>query len=696
MRKVVIDLKYEPINSKFPHFLHGADYNPEQWLDYPDVLKEDMRLMKLAKCNVMTVGVFSWASLEPEEGRFSFEWLDRVMDNLAANGAYAVLATPSGARPAWLSAKYPEVLRTDSKRVKAIHGGRHNHCFTSPIYREKTRLINEKLAERYKDHPALLVWHISNEYGGECHCELCQEAFREWLKTKYDNDLDKLNHAWWTRFWSHTYTDWSQIESPSEIGEKRIHGLNLDWKRFVTDQTIDFYRNEIEPIRRITPKVPVTTNFMRLYNGLDYWKFAPEVDVIAWDSYPAWHSGNTDAATGCEVSFSHDLFRSLKGGKPFILMESTPSTQNWQTVCKQKRPGMHFLSSIHAIAHGSDTVQYFQWRKSRGSYEKFHGAVVDHCGHENTRVFRDVAELGSALEKLDDIIGTSVKPEVALIFDWENRWAIQDVKGMHNERKDYEATCIKHYEAFWKKGVPVDIINMDCDFSGYRLLVAPMLYMLKSGVAERIEGFVRNGGTFITTYYTGMVDENDLCFLGGFPGKELRKVTGIWSEEFDTLFDNDINYIVLANGNELGLNKEYEVKYMCEYIHAETAKVLATYKDDYYAGKPALTVNNYGKGEAYYIAFRNNKDFEIDFYTSLINNKKLKRAIDAELPEGVTAQLRTDGKTDFVFLLNFSPETKTVIINEKTVFEDMLTAENVEKSICMQGYGVKILKRKLI
>ncbi|MFS8501063.1 MAG: beta-galactosidase [Caldicoprobacter sp.] len=684
-------MKYPPINPKFPHFLHGGDYNPDQWKHMPEIWDEDMRLMKLAHCNVMSVGIFSWASLEPEEGKFEFGWLDTIMDKLAENGVYAILATPSGARPAWLAQKYPEVLRVLPNRQRILFGARHNHCYTSPVYREKTRLINQKLAERYKDHPALLAWHVSNEYGGECHCELCQQAFREWLKKKYDNDLDKLNRAWWTSFWSHTYTDWDQIQSPAPHGEGSIHGLNLDWKRFVTHQTVEFMKNEIAPLREITPNVPVTTNFMGTYPGLNYWKFAPELDVISWDNYPRWHGEEPDWELAYKVAFVHDINRSLKGGKPFMLMESTPSMTNWMKVAKLKRPGMHLLSSIQAVAHGSDTVQYFQWRKSRGCVEKFHGAVVDHCGHENTRVFRDVAEVGKVLEKLDPIIGTTVRPEVAIIYDWENRWAIDDMKGLIQDKKDYLLTCQSHYRPFWENGVPVDVIDMDCDFSGYKLLIAPMLYMVRPGVAERIEKFVEEGGTFVTTYWSGIVDENDLCFLGGFPGP-LRKVTGIWSEEIDSLYDHDVNHVVMKDGNPLGLKGEYEARELCDLIHAETAEVLATYKDDFYAGRPALTVNSFGKGKAYYIAFRNNGDFLTDFYRALVAELKLKKAVDTELPQGVTAQMRTDGERVFVFILNFVPEERQVDLREMR-FKDMITGEDVTGCIVLPPYGVKILER---
>jgi len=684
--------KYPPINPKFPHFIHGGDYNPEQWIDTPEIWDEDIRLMKLAHCNTMTVGVFSWASLEPEEGKFTFGWLDKIMDKLAGNGMYAVLATPSGARPAWMSKKYPEVLRVNEYRIRNLHGTRHNHCFTSPVYREKCRIINKKLAERYKNHPALLVWHISNEYSGECHCELCEEAFRKWLKKKYGT-LDKLNHAWWTRFWSHTFTDWSQIESPGPYpyGEQSIHGLNLDWKRFVTYQTIDFLKNELLPIRKISPKIPVTTNFMGTFQWLDYWKFVDELDVVALDSYPRWHGREEDWLLGANVSFVHDIYRSMKGGKPFMLMESTPSMTNWQEVSKLKRPGMHLLSSIQAVAHGSDTVQYFQWRKSRGGCEKFHGAVIDHAGSENTRVFRDVVEVGKTLEKLDAVIGTTIRPEVAVIYDWENRWAIDDAHGIRREKRDYQSTCENHYRQFWMQAVPVDVIDTGCDFSAYKIVIAPMLYMIKQGTAKRLDNFVHRGGTLVATYWAGIADENDLCFLGGFPGP-LKKLFGIWSEEIDGLHDKDKNCVVPLKNNSLKLSGKYEAREICDLIHAEKAKVLAVYKEDFYAGRPALTVNKFGKGEAYYMASRNDEKFLHDFYKAIIAKVGIRKVIDTKLPEGVTAQIRTDGKKEFVFLMNFKQKKQEVQLS-KTSYKNLLNGKTVKGKLMLAPFDIAVLER---
>ncbi|HHU19886.1 MAG TPA: beta-galactosidase [Bacilli bacterium] len=684
---------YKPTSEKIPKVLHGADYFPEQWLHKPETLDEDIRLMKLAKCNVMSIGMFAWSKLEPEEGVFTFEWLDRVLDKFSENGIYTFLATPSGARPAWMSEKYPEVLRVGANRVRNLHGSRHNHCYTSPKYREKIAIINGKLAEKYANHSAVIGWHVSNEYGGDCHCNHCQDAFRTWLKAKYQT-LDALNDAWWSTFWSHTFTSWSQIESPAPHGESAVHAMNLDWNRFVTDQTIDFYKHEIKPLKEANPNIPAFTNFMEVseFSGLDYAKFAKELDFVSWDSYPTWHEHEDDSGLAAWIGFNHDYFRSLKDGQPFLLMESTPSLTNWQPVSKLKRPGMHELSSLQAVAHGSDSVQYFQWRKSRGSSEKFHGAVVDHVGHEHTRVFKEVAQLGATLDQMDQVVGTRVDAEVAIIFDTQNRWAINDSQGPRNMGVGYEKTVGQHYKAFWDQGVAVDVIDMDKDLSKYKLVVAPMLYMVRAGVGEKIEQFVKAGGTFVATYWSGIVDENDLVYSGGFPGP-LRNVLGIWSEEIDALHDGQTNSIKMLEGNKLGISGEYEAYELCDIVHLEGAEALAYYQDDFYANSPALTMNQVGAGKAFYITSRNVDQFHADFFKKLVDESGVKRVIYGQLPEGVTAQSRTNGEYDYVFISNYSKEVKEVELSDAE-YTDLVNQADVSKVIELEPFGFRLLKRK--
>jgi len=681
--------RYPPANPKFPHFLHGGDYNPDQW--DRQTWTEDMRLMKLSGCNAMSVGIFSWAHIEVEEDKFEFGWLDEVMDMLADNGGRAILATPSASHPVWMSKKYPEVLRVGADLRRRDHGGRVNFCLTSPVFRRKAAQIAEKLAERYKDHPALLMWHMSNEYGGECHCELCQQAFRDWLTNRYGT-IAAINAAWWTGFWGHTFSDFSQIESPHRLGEGSTQGHQLDWRRFVSDQMLSLMLDEAAPLRRITPDVPITTNAMGTYTGLNYWQWAPHQDVVSWDSYPRWRDDKSDWTMAVAVSFKNDIYRSLKGGKPWLLMESTPSMTNWFDVCKPKRPGVHRLSSLQAVAHGADSVQYFQWRKSRGCSEKYHGAVVDHCGHENNRVFRDVAEVGEILSKLDDVVGTTVRPDVAVVYDWENRWAIDECRGPHKTRKDYEETCVRHYRNFWSGGVSVDVIDQTVSLDGYKLVIAPMSYLLRPGFAERVEEFVRAGGTFVTTYWTGIVNETDLVFTGGWPGP-LRKLLGVWVEEMDALHDGEHNTVVPAAHCDLPLPDQSRAEVFCDILHAESAEVLATYGEQFYAGSPALTVNRFGDGRAYYIASRNEDDFLAAFYGRLIQDLGITRVMKAELPEGVTAQLRTDGLRRFVFLLNFK-STACGIGLAGEEFTDVLTGKNVAGEVDLPGYGSMILEKK--
>ena len=668
---------------KYRHFLHGGDYNPEQWIDSKRIWDEDMRLMKLAGCNEASVGIFSWSTIEPREGVYDFSFLDEILDKIYAIGGRVLLATPSGARPHWMADAHPEVLRTLNDCRKQPFGTRQNHCFTSPYYRKKVYETDVLLSKRYGKHPAVLGWHISNEFGGECFCPLCRAAFRDFLRKKYGT-IENLNAQWWTTFWSHTYDGFEQIDPPLKDGDS-FTPLWLDWRRFVTVQTADFLKNEVAAVRTYSDK-PTTTNFMTNYIWLNYNVLATEIDYISWDSYPTWHpspAGKRDNAdVAAETALCHDAYRALKQ-QPFVLMESTPSHTNWQECGKLKRPGMHKLASLQAVAHGSDAVLYFQWRKSRGSDEKFHGAVIDHVGHEHTRVFRDVAEVGQTLPKLEEILGTMPKVRVCLIMDVENDLALRSMQGFQQRDKKYYETCLAFYKELWNRGIDVDVTDAHRDLSGYALVIAPMLYMVSADTAEILRKYVSEGGTLISGYMLAYVNENDLCYLGGTPGAGLQDVFGVWSEEIDTLYPDESNEVLFRG-------KAYRVVDYCERLHLrDGAKALATYEKDFYAGEPAVIVHNYGKGTTYYIGTRDTGELKKDLLTEILHGLKITGNLP-ELPYGVTAHARYDGDIKYLFVENYNDREVTVDIGEHKY--NMETGESECGFIALPPFGIKVYK----
>lgn len=668
---------------KIPVLLHGGDYNPDQWLDRPDILEEDIKMMKKAGVNTATVGVFSWSALEPQEGNFQFGWLHDIMDKLYENGIYTVLATPTGARPAWMDEKYPSVLRVEKDGRRNHHSGRHNHCMSSLEYRALVEKMDTKLAQEFGNHPGLILWHISNELGGECYCDSCKKRFQEYLREKYHNNIEELNKQWWTSFWSRRFDSFEQIEPPYDNGEHSILGLNLDWKRFNSWNMKDYLAFERRILKKYTPQVPATANFMKLFEQLDYVDLAKEIDIISWDGYPSWNNDyETPADTAAELSFDHAVMRSLKKDKPFMLMESTPSLVNWHSVNKLKRPGILRASSIQTIGCGSDTVQYFQWRKGRGAAEQFHGAVVDHLGRDDTRVFKEVSEVGGLLKKLAPVTGSKVTSKAAVLFDWSNRWAIKDMQGMARDTKKYEKEVRKFYNIHLKKGINADIVFPLEDLSSYSLVVLPMYYAVSKEAGAWLKEYVKNGGTVVATYLTAYVNENTLAYLGGFPGAGLGEVFGLYAEELDTLYPTDSNAVLMKDGNK-AIVKDY-----CELIKLTGAEVLGTYESDFYAGMPAVTVHSYGNGKAYYIGTRMEEEDLIKFFTQIWSECGIK---EKELPEGVEYLTRTaeDGST-FDFYVNYNAMPVTVQLSKDGT--NLLNGEAVSGKVEILPFNAVVVK----
>lgn len=663
--------------SRIHGFLHGGDYNPDQWLDRSDILEKDIELMHAAHVNCVSIGIFSWALLEPEEGKYDFSWLDEVIERLHKGGISVILATPSGARPAWMAQHHEEVLRVNGQHQRMHFGHRHNHCLTSPYYREKVRQIDTALAERYAHHPAVIMWHLSNEFSGECHCPLCQEAFRGWLKDKYGT-LENLNKKWWTTFWSHRYTDWQQIEAPSPMTDTSNLSMRVDWQRFCSHQCKTFIDNEREAVQSVNPKLPCTANLMERFWDYDYFSLAESMDIVSWDSYPEWHNAD-NVAEAAEFAMNHDIMRSLKK-QPFLLMESTPSQVNWKPHNKLKRPGMHLLSSLQAVAHGSNSVQYFQWRKGRGGSEMFHGAVVGHDGTGDTRVFRDVTQVGMTLEKLQAAVyNKPVKPEVCIIFDWENRWAIDFAQTGQRGNMRYFDTVNMHYRALWQKGIAVDFCDMrECtDLSGYKLVIAPMLFMLRNGFEEKLRAYVENGGALVMTYFSGVVDEYNLAYLGETP-HGLTDVLGVKTNELDALYPGQENALVMGD-------QRCAITELCELITPKDAQVLGTYESDFYAGEACLTHHAFGKGQSWYLGAKLEQTGLDAIYGDIAAQLQLTTALDASLPCGVVAIKRGEA----VFVQNYTDAAQEIALNG--TWKNILTDEEMQGAQIIAPFGVWVL-----
>jgi beta-galactosidase len=676
------------INPKLPIIFYGGDYSPDQWPEEEWI--KDVELFKQANVNIVTLPVFSWAKLQPAEDRYDFEWLDKVMDLMAENGINVCLATPTAAQPIWMSLKYPEILPVDIEGRKRTPGKRVNFCPNSKKYREFASNIAVKLAQRYKDHPALAMWHVANEYGTYCYCENCAKAFREWLKQRYGT-IDELNKRWNTAFWGHTLYDWNEVIVPSKLNDDDTcyPAIALDYTRFMTDSNIACYMEEYDIIKEITPDKTVTTNISGFIKKLDQFKWAQYVDIVAWDNYPTPYD---DIST---VALKHDIMRGLKGGQSFMVMEQSPNQQNWQPYNVLKGPGEVRLLSYQALAHGADTAMFFQLRASKGGVEKLHGALIPHAGHEyaqKTRVFQECAQLGKELNKLKDtFLDARFHSKAAIIFDWDNWWAVELSSGPSKDLHYFEQVN-KYYKALYKLNIAVDIIKPTSDLSQYDLVIAPLMYMIKPNVADNLKAFVNAGGILVSTFFSGIADQNDNIILGGYPG-ELCDLFGIWVEEFDALMPGKKNELSICRpfGNIAGI---YECGLICDVMHLEGAEALASYERDFYAGKPCVTVNDYGKGKAYYVGTDPEDRFLVDFMQALCEEKKIYAPL-ADIPDNVEVTQRFKDNKVFTFILNHNEFPVNVDLGQNKYF-DLLSECEVSGSYPLGARGAGILERRRI
>ncbi|WP_030620423.1 beta-galactosidase [Streptomyces sclerotialus] len=635
---------YAPGSDGTPRLSYGADYNPEQWPRA--VWEEDVRLMREAGVNIVSLGIFSWARLQPAEHTWDFGWLDEVMDLLHEGGIRADLATATASPPPWLTTAHPEVLPVTATGETVWPGARQHWRPTSPVFRTHALRLVRTLATRYAGHPALAAWHVNNELG--CHnvydySDDAARAFRAWLRARYAT-LDALNDAWGTSFWSQHYSDWEQILPPRLAASHPNPTQQLDFKRFSSDALKDHLRAEREVLREITPDVPVTTNFMVMpgIKGMDYADWAGEVDFVANDHYVVPGPQDRD-----ELSFSANLTSGIAGHRPWFLMEHSTSAVNWQPVNVPKRPGDLARDSLLHVAHGADAVCFFQWRQSAAGAEKYHSAMVPHAGPDS-EVFRAVTGLGRTLRALAPVAGSEREPaRVAVLFDWDSWWASEQ-DSHPTSRLAYHREALDWYSALLRLGIRTDVVPAHrTDLATYDLVIAPVLHVVPAALAKELTHYVEGGGHLVTTYFSGIVDENDHIWLGGYPGA-LRDLLGIRVEEFGPLPDGESVALDNATTGTLWTDRIT--------VTAPDVEVLARYRTGAYAARAAVTRRTPGRGSATYVSTR----LGADGLTGLLPELLAPAGVTGELPSAaagaVELTVRRDAANRYLFLVNRTDE----------------------------------------
>ena len=655
--------------------LYGGDYYPEQWPE--DVWREDVELMRAAGVNVVTLGVFAWARLQPAPDRYDFDWLDRVIDLLVTGGVSVNLATPTASPPPWLVREHPEILPMTADGVTLWHGSRRHYCPHAEAYRAAARDVARALAEHVRHVPSIVAWHVDNEYSchfSECFCDASAAAFRDWLRDRHGT-LEALNDAWGSAFWSQIYGDWEEIQPPRRTPTFVNPCQRLDWLRFSSDSWIACFDDQAAVLRSTTPGIPITTNFMSFHKPLDYWKLASREDVVSNDSYPdpADPEWMVDAAIAC------DLMRSLGGGRPWLLMEQAPGNVNWRPDNATKRPGAMRLGSFQAIAHGADGVLFFQWRASRSGAEKFHSAMVPQAG-TSSRTWREVTQLGTELKRLDAITGSRIDAEVAILLDWDSWWALE-LEGKLSSQVLLQPALRRVYASFFVHGVAVDFAHPARSLAGYRLVVAPHLYLVDEAIAANLREFVAVGGTLLLTYFSGIADANDRLWSGAAP-QPFAELLGLEIEEYAPHADGRPRRVRTADG------RTFEATIWSDIIGLRGAEALATFADDWYSGRPAATRHRFGEGTALYVG----TTLDSDGLAWLLTEACAAAGVQFGRPSrgGVEVVRRSSGEDSWWFYLNYGMEAASIELDEPGV--DALTGETRDGSITVPPTDVVIVR----
>ncbi|MFJ8129910.1 beta-galactosidase [Streptomyces hydrogenans] len=656
----------------------GGDYNPEQWPE--SVWQEDVRLMREAGVTMVSVGIFSWALLEPEPGRYDFGWLDRVLDLLHAHGVRVDLGTPTVAPPAWFYRAHPEALPVTADGVRLAYGSRGAICPSSPAYREAAVRITTELARRYAGHPALALWHVHNEYGvpvSACYCDGCAAHFRRWLDGAYGS-VEAVNEAWGTAFWGQRYGTYEEILPPRATPTVGNPAQQLDYRRFADATLLENFRAERDVLHELSPGVPVTTNFMTALSqcdSIDYWAWGREVDLVTNDHYLI-----TDGRrTHVNLAMAADLTRSVAGGAPWLLLEHSTSGVNWQPRNPAKRPGEMARNSLAHVARGSEGAMFFQWRQGRRGAEKFHSAMVPHGGTD-TRIWREVVELGAGLGALEEVRGSRTVPDVAMLWDWHSWWA-QKLEWRPNEAHDARERADSFYETLYDRHLTVDFAHPEADLSAYPLVVVPALYLMTEAAGQNLREYVENGGTLVVSYFSGIVDEHDAVHPGAYPGA-LRDVLGLTVDEWSPLLDHQ--RVGLTGPGGAALTGDV----WTEFVRPRGAETVWTYADGPAAGGPAVTRHRLGRGTAWYVSTR------LD--AASLDAIVAAAAEDAGIPSrtglarDVEVVRRAGANGPYVFVLNHTDEETKVPLDATGT--ELLDGGRVNGTLTVPAGGVRVVR----
>ncbi|MFF6953371.1 beta-galactosidase [Streptomyces iakyrus] len=656
----------------------GGDYNPEQWPE--SVWQEDVRLMREAGVTMVSVGIFSWALLEPAPGRYDFGWLDRLLDLLHGHGIRVDLGTPTVVPPVWFYRAHPEALPVTAEGVRYEFGSRAAICHSNADYRTAAAAITTQLAERYGDHPALAMWHVHNEYGvpvSACYCASCAAHFRRWLATTYGT-VDAVNEAWGTAFWGQRYGGFEDINPPRLTPAAVNPGQALDYKRFADATMRENFRMERDILHRLSPGVPVTTNFMTALSqcdSVDYWAWGREVDLVTNDHYLI-----TDGRrTHVNLAMAADLTRSVAGGAPWLLLEHSTSGVNWQLRNPAKAPGQMARNSLAHVARGSDGALFFQWRQSRRGAEKFHSAMVPHGGTD-TRVWREVVELGANIESLSEIRGTRTEADVAVLWDWHSWWA-QTLDWRPSVDHDARERADAFYEALYDRHLTVDFAHPEADLSRYPLVVVPALYLMTEAAGGNLKAYVEQGGTLVVSYFSGIVDQHDAVHEGAYPGP-LRDVLGLTVEEFSPLLPGDRVRVTGPDGTELSADV------WTEFVVPRGAETVSVYADGPAAGLPAVTRHRLGEGTAWYVSTR----LGADGLDALLGRagEDAGLAPRADLPRDVEVVRRTGASGTYLFAVNHTGSDAKVPLESPGT--ELLTGDRAAGRLAVPAGAVRVVR----